>query len=199
MVRSILFRPTAIKSVVALQKRFNSWIVDYANLSNVERLACLNQTVLPAVFEKGVVADRDLSSFQKQLCRTKGAFKTSLQLRDDIRSLLKNKPETVPGEEWEKQQGQMKQLDQSIQKWLGYTLNNDCLELKRITFETSSGSVLEKVARGESVHKVRTLRELKKRLHDGKRCFALFHPKLEDEPLVFIHVGLTNELSGSLR
>jgi malonyl-CoA decarboxylase len=92
----------------------------------------------------------------------------------------------------------LKSLDNAVQQWLSISLSLDTLELRRITFDSSSGLLLEKVAKGESVHRVRSLTELKRRLHDGKRCFALFHPSLQEEPLVFIHVGLTSELSRSL-
>jgi malonyl-CoA decarboxylase len=45
---------------------------------------------------------------------------------------------------------------------------------------------------------VRSLAELKRRLHDGRRCFALFHFCLPEDPLVFVHVGLTSQLAHSL-
>ncbi len=144
----------------------------------------------------------DLSlSLLKDLSRTRGALSTTFTLRNDILSLLtpSSPPNTSsPVVNDEKVKGQLKSLDKVLQQWLSYSLSLDTLELRRITFDTSSGSILEKVARGESVHRVRSLAELKRRLHDGKRCFGLFHPTLPDEPLVFIHVGLTTELSKSL-
>ena len=73
------------------------------------------------------------------------------------------------------------------------------LRLRRVEFGTSSGDILDRVAKGESVHRVRTLRELKRRLHDGRRCVAFFHECLPEDPLVFIHVGLTNSIAPSLQ
>ena len=90
-------------------------------------------------------------------------------------------------------------LDHSIKQWLGNVLCLDALETRRITFEHSSGEILEKVARGEAVHSVRSLSELKRRLHNGRRCFALFHSSLPTEPLAFVHVALTKGLAPSLR
>jgi len=36
-------------------------------------------------------------------------------------------------------------------------------------------------------------------MHDGRRCYALFHHSLSTQPLAFIHVALTNEISSSMR
>lgn len=44
----------------------------------------------------------------------------------------------------------------------------DNLRLRQVTFEHSSGNILEKVARGEAVHRVRGLSELKRRLHGNQ-------------------------------
>jgi len=38
--------------------------------------------------------------------------------------------------------------------------------------------------------KVRGLSDLKARLGRGRRCYALFHPRAPNEPLVFVHVAL---------
>ena len=77
---------------------------------------------------------------------------------------------------------------------IGISLCNEALQLRRITFEASSGSVLEKVARGEAVHSVRSLSVLKRRLHNGRRCYGLFHHSLA-EPLAFVHIALTANLA----
>jgi len=45
---------------------------------------------------------------------------------------------------------------------------------------------------------VRGLADLKARLGPGRRCYALFHPCLPDEPLVFVHVALLPNVSGVL-
>eukprot|EP01035_Chromulina_nebulosa_P020102 gene20102-26099_t len=58
--------------------------------------------------------------------------------------------------------------------------------------------MLEKVAQGDSVRKIRSIRELKRRLSQGRRCYAYFHPSLINEPLAFIHIALTPILATSL-
>ncbi|CAM9392775.1 unnamed protein product [Choristocarpus tenellus] len=72
------------------------------------------------------------------------------------------------------------------------------LELRRITYEKSGGAMLEKIARYEAVHPVRSLSELKERLGPGRRCFAFLHPCIPEEPLVFVHVALLPEMAASM-
>ena len=58
----------------------------------------------------------------------------------------------------------LKGLDSSLKRLLEAWFSVGLLELRRITYEESGGGVLEKIARGESVHKVRGLEDLKTRL-----------------------------------
>lgn len=92
-----------------------------------------------------------------------------------------------------------KAVDRCTREWLSIVFCQQALELKRITFEGSSGNVLEQVAKGEAVHRVRSLSELKRRLENGRRCFALFHHSLPTEPLAFIHVSLAECIASSMR
>eukprot|EP00752_Nemacystus_decipiens_P007555 g6749.t1 len=89
-------------------------------------------------------------------------------------------------------------LDGSIRSLLQAWFSVGFLELRRITFDGSSGALLEKIARYEAVHPTRSLAELKARLGEGRRCFAFFHPCLPDEPLVFVHVALLPEVASSM-
>jgi hypothetical protein len=92
-----------------------------------------------------------------------------------------------------------KTLSGSLKNYLEAAFSRDTLEFRRVTFEGSTGLMLERVAEKDSVlAKIRTLRELKKRLGDGRRCYALLHPDLPDDPVAFIHVALTQELAGGL-
>jgi malonyl-CoA decarboxylase len=71
------------------------------------------------------------------------------------------------------------------------------LELRSVTWDTSA-SLLEKLANYEAVHEVRGWLDLKQRLSADRRCFAFFHPLMPDEPLIFVEVALTSELTGSI-
>src|SRR5205085_7769042 len=63
------------------------------------------------------------------------------------------------------------------------------LELKRITWD-SPAALLEKLMAYEAVHEIRGWTDLKNRLEADRRCFAFFHPRMPDEPLIFVEVAL---------
>jgi malonyl-CoA decarboxylase len=71
------------------------------------------------------------------------------------------------------------------------------LEMRRITWNAPA-SLLEKLGHYEAVHEVRGWADLKNRLDVDRRCFAFLHPAMPDEPLIFVEVALTNEMSGAM-
>jgi malonyl-CoA decarboxylase len=72
------------------------------------------------------------------------------------------------------------------------------LELRRITWDTPA-SLLERLARYEAVHRVRNWADMKNRLDPDRRCFAYFHPRMPDEPLIFVEVALVNGLADDVQ
>ena len=40
--------------------------------------------------------------------------------------------------------------------------------------------------------------DLRSRLREDRRCFAFFHPALDDEPLVFVEIALTETIPNAL-
>jgi malonyl-CoA decarboxylase len=93
-----------------------------------------------------------------------------------------------------------KALDKSLRDYLQVAFSRDSLNFKQVTFEESHGVMLERVAENDSVlTKIRTLRELKRRLGNGRRCYALLHPQLPDDPVAFIHVALTQDLAPGIQ
>jgi malonyl-CoA decarboxylase len=49
------------------------------------------------------------------------------------------------------------------------------------------------------VHRIRTWRDLKNRLDSDRRCYAFFHPRMPDEPLIFVEVALVKGMSDSVQ
>jgi malonyl-CoA decarboxylase len=72
------------------------------------------------------------------------------------------------------------------------------LELRRITWD-SSASLLEKLIAYEAVHAIASWGDLKNRLDSDRRCFAFFHPRMPDEPLIFVEVALTDGIASSIQ
>jgi malonyl-CoA decarboxylase len=75
--------------------------------------------------------------------------------------------------------------------------NKGFLELRRIDW-SSPASVLEKIIHYEAVHEINGWEDLRSRLRDNRRCFAFFHPALDNDPLVFVEIALTDKIPDSL-
>jgi len=71
------------------------------------------------------------------------------------------------------------------------------LELRRISWN-SPASLIEKLIRYEAVHDVRSWEDMKNRLAPDRRCYGFFHPRLPQEPLIFVEVALVNGMSDSI-
>jgi len=71
------------------------------------------------------------------------------------------------------------------------------LELKRISWD-SPAALLEKLIAYEAVHEIRSWNDLKNRLETDRRCFAFFHPRMPDEPLIFVEVALVRGMAGNI-
>lgn len=72
------------------------------------------------------------------------------------------------------------------------------LELQRITWD-SPASILEKIIAYEAVHAIRSWDDLKNRLDSDRRLYAFFHPRMPNEPLIFVQVALVEDLAGSIQ
>jgi len=88
-------------------------------------------------------------------------------------------------------------LEHELRDLLGSWFDIGFLDLERITWDAPA-SLLERLASYEAVHEVRNWRDLKNRLDTDRRCYAFFHPLMPEEPLIFIEVALTSELSTSI-
>ena len=75
--------------------------------------------------------------------------------------------------------------------------NKGFLELRRIDW-SSPASVLEKIIHYEAVHEINGWDDLRSRLREDRRCFAFFHPALDNDPLVFVEIALTDKIPDAL-
>ncbi|MBB4576171.1 malonyl-CoA decarboxylase [Rhizobium lentis] len=85
-------------------------------------------------------------------------------------------------------------LDADFTHLFGSWFNRGFLTLRPIDW-TTPAYILEKIIRYEAVHEIAGWEELRRRLAPAdRRCFAFFHPRLADEPLVFVEVALTRSV-----
>ena len=89
-------------------------------------------------------------------------------------------------------------LESDLKNLLAGWFDVGFLELRRITWDTPA-SLLERLARYEAVHRVRNWADMKNRLDADRRCFAYFHPRMPDEPLIFVEVALVNGLADDVQ
>ena len=108
-----------------------------------------------------------------------------VSMREDLLGFLKDHPELRP-------------VDEDLKNLLTSWFNPGFLILRKIDWDTEA-SILEKIIRYEAVHDIENWNDLKKRLAADRRCFAYFHPSLEDEPLIFVEVALTRGISSSIQ
>jgi malonyl-CoA decarboxylase len=69
--------------------------------------------------------------------------------------------------------------------------------LRRITWN-SPAALLERLMAYEAVHAIRSWADLRHRLDSDRRCYAFFHPRMPDEPLVFVEVALMDRIASSI-
>src|SRR5476651_1982924 len=89
-------------------------------------------------------------------------------------------------------------LSEDLRSLLGAWFDVAFLDLVRIDWHASA-ALLEKLVAYEAVHAIRSWRDLKNRLDSDRRCFAFFHPRMPEEPLIFVEVALVDGLAGSVQ
>ncbi len=90
-------------------------------------------------------------------------------------------------------------LEDDLRALLATWFDVDFLELKRITWDTASGALLEKLIAYEAVHAIESWEDLKNRLDYDRRYYAYFHPRMPDEPLIFVEVALVNGMADNVQ
>jgi malonyl-CoA decarboxylase len=107
-----------------------------------------------------------------------------VEMRADLLDLVKTAPELRP-------------LETDLKELLASWFDLGFLDMRRISWDAPA-SLLEKLGRYEAVHEVRGWLDLKNRLDADRRCFAFMHPAMPDEPLIFVEVALTTEMTGEM-
>ena len=68
------------------------------------------------------------------------------------------------------------------------------LDLRRISWD-SPASLIEKLIKYEAVHDITSWSDVKNRLDSDRRCYGFFHPRLPDDPLIFVEVALMDSMA----
>lgn len=89
-------------------------------------------------------------------------------------------------------------LEADLRRLLAAWFDIGLLDMQEITWN-SPASLLEKLIAYEAVHAIRSWDDLKNRMDSDRRCFAFFHYKMPDEPLIFVEVALSNGIAGNIQ
>lgn len=117
------------------------------------------------------------------------------ELKEGVKFLVDLRAELMP---WAKENAELKALDQDVHRLLVSWFDIGFLDLQRITWSTPA-AILEKLIEYESVHEISSWKDLKNRLRDDRRCYAFFHPRMPEEPLIFVEVALVNGISDNVQ
>ncbi|OUS17632.1 malonyl-CoA decarboxylase [Rhodospirillales bacterium 47_12_T64] len=89
-------------------------------------------------------------------------------------------------------------LDRDLQQLLNSWFDTGFLDFVEMTWNTSA-ALLEKLITYEAVHQITSWGDLRNRLDSDRRCYALFHPRMPDEPLAFVEVALLKGLARNVQ
>jgi len=107
-----------------------------------------------------------------------------VRMRADLVALLRSHPD-------------LRVVDADLYHLLGSWFNRGFLQLRGLNWD-SPAALLEKLVSYESVHAIRGLEDLRRRLAADRRCFAFFHPAMPDDPLIFGEVALVQGMPEEL-
>jgi len=92
----------------------------------------------------------------------------------------------------------LRKLDRDLKSLLSSWFDIGLLDLTEISWQ-SPALLLEKLIGYEAVHEIRSWRDLKNRLDSDRLCFAFFHNKIPQEPLIFVEVALMDRIADSIQ
>jgi malonyl-CoA decarboxylase len=174
---------TARLTDVAANKLAKQWCARYAAAEGKERRSLLG------VLAQASAALEPRDDQGLRLFRRLYAQADSLRLLVDLRAdMLK----------WRNQIAGLTVLERELEGLLSSWFDVGMLELRPITWD-SPASLLEKLIQYEAVHEIRSWEELRHRVADHRRCFAFFHPRMDDIPLIFVEVAFAPQMAGNVQ
>jgi malonyl-CoA decarboxylase len=121
----------------------------------------------------------------RRLNSVPGGAAALVEMRADLLELVKEDPSFAI-------------VDRDLLHLFGSWFNRGFLVLRRVDW-SSPAALLEKIIRYEAVHEIGDWDDLRRRIDPvDRRCYAFFHPRLVDEPLIFVEVALTAAAPASI-
>jgi malonyl-CoA decarboxylase len=173
---------------VALERFFDKLVAEFSPEPRKVAAAARNYTEAPSAATLRAIQEASEPPRQELFRRfniATGGTRALVEMRRRVRRDLGTHPHWEP-------------LDEDLLHLFRSWFNRGFLNLQRIDWRTSA-LVLERLIEYEAVHQINGWSDLRRRLEADRRCFAFFHPALPEEPLIFIEVALTRELSATVQ
>lgn len=174
---------TARLTDVAANRLAKQWSERYLASESKDRRAMLS-TLVQAGNDLDPRDDQGLRMFRRLYAQAE-----SLNLLVELRADMLR---------WRKQIAGLAVLERELEDLLTAWFDVGMLELRPITWD-SPASLLEKLIQYEAVHEIRSWEELKHRVAGHRRCYAFFHPRMKDEPLIFVEVAFAAQMAGNVQ
>ncbi|XP_062318027.1 malonyl-CoA decarboxylase, mitochondrial [Osmerus eperlanus] len=123
------------------------------------------------------------------ISRVEGGVKFLVDLRADVIEIISSKAS---------ESSHIRDLSSTLKSLLSEWFSVGLLRLERITWQ-SPCEILQKISQYEAVHPVRNWTDIKRRVGPYRRCYAFIHAAMPGEPLVVLHVALTEDISDNIQ
>ena len=177
-----------------LHERRDMWL-----LMSEEFVADANKTMLAQAQYAAAVGTPDQAVAEVRYRRATVSPRRRLLQRfsafpDGIRFLVELRADMLPHLKADKR---LQALDVEMEYMFSTWFDVGFLDLRRISWD-SPASLIEKLIKYEAVHDIKGWADVKNRLDSDRRCYGFFHPRLPDDPLIFVEVALIDEIASCI-
>lgn len=178
----------------SLEERRDMWL-----LMSEQFVADAQQTKLAQAQFAAAVGTADEAVAEVRLRRATVSPRRRLLQRfsafpEGIRFLVDLRADMLP---FLKSDKRLQALDVEMEYMFSTWFDVGFLDLRRISWD-SPASLIEKLIKYEAVHDIRGWADVKNRLDSDRRCYGFFHPRLPDDPLIFVEVALMDGIAAGI-
>ena len=121
----------------------------------------------------------------RKIGQIRGGVKFLVDLRRDVLQAIKT------SDPKSSEYSALKTINGNLRNLLSNWFSVGFLNLQQVTWD-SPCSLVEKICDYEAVHPIVSWTDIKSRVGANRRCFVLTHPSMPGEPVVILHVALTD-------
>jgi malonyl-CoA decarboxylase len=168
---------------VAANKHATQWGARYLEAAGPERCSLLAGLVQAGI---GIEprGDQGLRLFRRLYAQA-----------DSLRLLVELRADML---RWRNQVAGLTVLERELGQLLSNWFDVGMLELRPINWD-SPASLLEKLIQYEAVHEISSWEDLRRRVAADRRCYAFFHPRMSNEPLIFVEVAFAQQMANNVQ